>query len=63
MQKCFETQNIPLLQETIAAMPEDEARYHMKRCVESGLWVPEAMSKEKNTSDAVETSSETPDPE
>lgn len=22
-------------------MPEDEAKYHMKRCVDSGLWVPE----------------------
>ena len=21
-------------------MPEDQARYHMKRCVDSGLWKP-----------------------
>lgn len=23
-------------------MPEDEAKYHLKRCVDSGLWVPDA---------------------
>lgn len=22
-------------------MPEDEAKYHMKRCIDSGLWLPE----------------------
>lgn len=47
LQKCFESQDIPLLQQTIAAMPEEEARYHMKRCVDSGLWVPEAKTKEE----------------
>lgn len=47
LQKCFEVQDIPLLQQTIAAMPEEEATYHMKRCVDSGLWVPDAKNKEK----------------
>jgi cell division cycle protein 37 len=43
-----------LLQETIAGMPEEEARYHIMRCIDSGLWVPEAKSKEKDAvSDAV----------
>ncbi|KAJ1531711.1 hypothetical protein ONE63_000378 [Megalurothrips usitatus] len=42
LQKCFETQNIPLLQETISKMNEADAVYHMKRCVDSGLWVPDA---------------------
>lgn len=41
LKKCFETQDIGLLQGTIAAMKEDDAKYHMKRCVDSGLWVPE----------------------
>jgi len=44
LKKCFESQNIPLLQETISKMPEDVARMHMKRCVDSGLWVPDAKS-------------------
>ena len=25
-------------------MPEEEAKYHMKRCVDSGLWVPDAST-------------------
>ena len=28
-------------------MPEEEARYHLKRCVDSGLWVPDARKEEK----------------
>ncbi|XP_020299889.1 hsp90 co-chaperone Cdc37 [Pseudomyrmex gracilis] len=60
LKKCFETQDIPLLQQTIAAMPEEEATYHMKRCVDSGLWVPDAKAKEKEKE---EQQSATPDPE
>ena len=30
-----------MLQEVIAKMNPDDATYHMKRCVDSGLWVPE----------------------
>merc|ERR1712029_505036 len=40
MRKCFETQDIGMLQQVIKELPEEEARYHMKRCVDSGLWVP-----------------------
>ena len=43
LQECFESQDIAQLQATIAAMPPAEARYHMKRCVESGLWKPAGM--------------------
>ncbi|KAK6631692.1 hypothetical protein RUM43_013756 [Polyplax serrata] len=46
LKKCFETKDIPLLQTTIANMPEEEARYHMKRCVDSGLWLPDGGKKE-----------------
>lgn len=28
-------------------MPEDEAKYHLKRCVDSGLWVPDAAKADK----------------
>lgn len=45
LKKCFDTQDIPMLQETISKMPEEEARYHMKRCVDSGLWVPQKNSE------------------
>ena len=35
----FESQQIEKLQETIASMDPTEAKYHMKRCVDAGLWV------------------------
>lgn len=47
LKKCFESQDIEMLKETIAKMPEEDAKYHMKRCVDSGLWVPDA--KKDNT--------------
>nr|CAD7425215.1 unnamed protein product [Timema monikensis] len=56
LKKCFETQDIPLLQKTIAAMPEEEAVYQMKRCVDSGLWVPDAN---KNQPEEREETSDT----
>jgi len=40
MKECFEKQDIPMLQQVIKELPENEARYHMKRCVDSGLWCP-----------------------
>lgn len=46
LKKCFETQNIELLQETISKMSEEDAKYYMKRCVDSGLWVPDGKKKE-----------------
>lgn len=47
LKKCFESQDIELLQETIKNMDEAQATYHMKRCVDSGLWVPDANKKEE----------------
>jgi len=44
MQDCFESRDIARLQEVIAQLPEEEAREHMKRCVESGLWIPDAKA-------------------
>lgn len=49
MKECFEKRDIALLQDVIAQMPEEEARYHMKRCVDSGLWIPDAKAAEKST--------------
>ncbi|KAF5288627.1 hypothetical protein FQR65_LT11998 [Abscondita terminalis] len=49
LKQCFETQNIELLQEIIAKMDENDARYHMKRCVDSGLWIPDAKSAKSQT--------------
>lgn len=41
---CFEERDIPKLQEVISSMSKEEAAYHMKRCVDSGLWVADAKS-------------------
>eukprot|EP00088_Acartia_fossae_P071219 TRINITY_DN9734_c0_g1_i1.p1 TRINITY_DN9734_c0_g1~~TRINITY_DN9734_c0_g1_i1.p1 ORF type:complete len:382 (+),score=166.82 TRINITY_DN9734_c0_g1_i1:91-1236(+) len=51
MKECFESQNIPMLQQVIKDMPEEEARHHMKRCVDSGLWVPSKDDPGTNTED------------
>lgn len=40
LQKAFESESIDELKRVISEMPADEAKYHMKRCVESGLWIP-----------------------
>ncbi|XP_075530699.1 cell division cycle protein 37 isoform X1 [Dermacentor variabilis] len=60
MQKCFESRDLEMLKDVIASMPEEEARYHMKRCVDSGLWVPDAKAAEASEASApLEASSET----
>lgn len=49
LKKCFESQDIGLLQDTLLKMKREDAEYHMDRCVKSGLWVPEAKkAQEKN---------------
>ncbi len=37
-------------------MPEEEARYHMKRCVDSGLWKPAADDPNTNPEDGFKRS-------
>merc|ERR1712106_133224 len=51
MRKCFESQDIGLLQQVIKELPEEEARYHMKRCVDSGLWCPSQDDPTTSTED------------
>lgn len=45
MKECFEKQDVPMLQQLLREMPENDAKYHMKRCVDSGLWVPDESAK------------------
>jgi cell division cycle protein 37 len=47
LQKCFESQNIELLQETLIQMDKKDAEYHLNRCIKSGLWVPNANEKKQ----------------
>ncbi|KAL7678268.1 hypothetical protein ACOME3_004498 [Neoechinorhynchus agilis] len=45
LKTCFENQDIEMLKSTLSQMPQDEAKYHIDRCVKSGLWVPEKSEK------------------
>lgn len=45
IQDCFDSKDIQLLQDTLTSLPEEEARYHLKRCIDSGLWVPDARKE------------------
>lgn len=56
LRKCFETQDIQMLQDVIKEMDETEANYHIKRCVAAGLWIPDAKKKaECDGEDSTET--------
>lgn len=58
LQKCFESRDIAMLQEAITKLPEEEAKYHIKRCVDSGLWVPDASTVETSDGAAEEKAEE-----
>jgi len=40
LQNCFDTKDIGLLQEVLTALPPDEAQVWLRKCIDSGLWVP-----------------------
>ncbi|KAG5175284.1 hypothetical protein JKP88DRAFT_339255 [Tribonema minus] len=40
MQTAFESKSVEALKAALAALPPKERAYHMKRCEDSGLWVP-----------------------
>ncbi|KAL7378692.1 hypothetical protein ABVT39_017399 [Epinephelus coioides] len=44
MQKCFDDKDIQMLQDVISKMDPTEAKAHMKRCIDSGLWVPNSKT-------------------
>lgn len=60
LQKCFELLDTAMLQEAIASLPPEEAAYHMKRCVDSGLWIPDAKKSGSEGEETSGSSSEDP---
>ncbi len=50
LRAAFESQNIEELQKVLADMDPEDAKYHMKRCIDSGLWVPNNESALENDS-------------
>ncbi|XP_059471121.1 hsp90 co-chaperone Cdc37 [Neocloeon triangulifer] len=47
LQDCFENKDIPKLQQILSTMPEEDARYHLKRCIDSGMWIPDGRKREE----------------
>ena len=40
LQEAFQAQDTDALKAALAAMSVEEAQHHIKRCTDSGLWVP-----------------------
>jgi cell division cycle protein 37 len=51
LQECFEKKDISMLQDAVTKLPKEEAEYHIKRCIDSGLWVPGGGSDKDNETD------------
>lgn len=47
MQEAFRTQNIPKMYEAARTMDIEVFQYHLQRCIDSGLWIPDAKEKEQ----------------
>jgi len=45
LQECFEKKDVAMLQDAVTKIPKEEAEYHIKRCIDSGLWVPGGADK------------------
>jgi len=58
LQKCFEEKDIPMLQEVLGRMPEEEARGYLKKCIDSGLWIPNAQDTQAQAKGGDSTSQE-----
>ncbi|XP_022518966.2 hsp90 co-chaperone Cdc37 [Astyanax mexicanus] len=58
MQKCFDEKDIQLLQDVISKMDPTEAKIHMKRCIDSGLWVPNSRTDDDGEKDEKEDESQ-----
>eukprot|EP01038_Epipyxis_sp_PR26KG_P008995 gene8995-12135_t len=55
LRDAFESQDVSRLTEELSKMNPADAKYHMKRCVDSGLWVPKDSSiYDDNNQDAEE---------
>ncbi|CAH8567181.1 unnamed protein product [Schistosoma mattheei] len=47
LQECFEKKDVELLKTVLCNMDPQQAEYHMKRCVDSGLWVDNARDQQE----------------
>ncbi|XP_078091112.1 hsp90 co-chaperone Cdc37 [Mustelus asterias] len=54
MKDCFDSKNIQMLQDVISKLDPTEAKYHMQRCIDSGLWIPNAKAAEEEEEKSTE---------
>lgn len=47
-----------MLQEVLGRMPEEEARGYLKKCIDSGLWIPNAQDAQTQAKGGEETESQ-----
>ncbi|XP_063738980.1 hsp90 co-chaperone Cdc37 isoform X2 [Eleginops maclovinus] len=58
VQKSFDEKNIHLLQEAMSRLDFEEGKYHLRRCIDSGLWVPESREGDDEEEDEEEDDEE-----
>ncbi|CAG5928751.1 unnamed protein product [Menidia menidia] len=51
LQRSFDEKNVQLLHEAMNKLDPQEGKYHLRRCIDSGLWVPEGDYKEDEEDD------------
>ncbi|XP_030381605.1 hsp90 co-chaperone Cdc37-like [Scaptodrosophila lebanonensis] len=39
LKSCFQTRNVQELKHIVKQLPPDEAKFHLQRCIDTGLWV------------------------
>jgi len=47
-----------MLQDAVTKIPKEEAEYHIKRCIDSGLWVPGGGDKADDEADSAAAQAE-----
>ncbi|GMT16740.1 hypothetical protein PFISCL1PPCAC_8037 [Pristionchus fissidentatus] len=60
MREAFESREVSRLQEIAATMDEEVFTYHLKRCIDSGLWVPNANDNGEEEEEEEERDDEKP---
>jgi len=47
-----------MLQDVLGRMPEEEARGYLKKCIDSGLWVPNAQDAQAQAKEGGDSTSQ-----
>ncbi len=60
LKQCFDTKDIQMLKDTFEKYDPDEAQVWLKKCIDSGLWVPDknAAADEEDGAELADANSE-----